>query len=532
MTGRLSRSLQAVMRTALYLAALLLTVTALLGGAGRVKAQAADAFPGLAAGERVYDETGASLTPGQAADLRQRLDRLRADGADVIVYARARRATPSETLAQVEALQQAWVARTGASQDRAAAILINRNPDDPNDARAGIFVGKVFQEGNVPPGEQRDIVSEALIPPLRQGDVYGSLAAGLDRLDSSIRNGPPRSALQQGAARASEPWLPWAEAVVALVGFAAVIVLFQRRATTSQRGPAPTTVRPGPLPPALAGALVSGGAQPSAVPAVLLNLATRGALAIEAESTGGWGRKPTVQVRLLDPSRVRNEIEGAVWSDLQQRARDSVVSSKELQKVSQSSAGVRDVIERQLRAEGWLQPGAGCARAGLLIVGCVAGGLALVTMLAAGSVEGWLALVGSVALIALAVVAFVMYAMFPRLSQAGQEAALGWKAYRAGLKQAAKDETVSLDLDDALPDIVALNLGSDMKQRLEAATASGATLRAFASASGARDVAAMPAGYPWWIAFVSSTPSSASSGAGSVVSGVGAGGGGGAAGST
>lgn len=533
MTCKLTYISSGIVRTTGFLVALVTAVLVALFSAGPLLAQSANEFPGLSPDQRVYDRTGNALSPAQVADLQQRLGQLQDAGADAIVYTRALDATPSETLAQVEALQQAWVARTGADQDTAVAILINRNPNDPHDARAGVFVGKTFNDGNVPPSEQRDIVSEALIPPLRDGNVHASLAAGLDRLNNSIRNGPPQSAFDEWSARASGTWLPWTEAIVALLGFAGVIMLFRQRGTTDQREPAPTTARPGDLTPSLAGALVSGGPQASAIPAVILDLAARGALAIEAESEGGWMSKPSVQIRLQDASLVHNEIEQAVWAGLQQRAQGGVVSSSNLKKVSQSSDRVRSVIKRRMDAEGWLQPGARAARVGLLAIGFVAIGLAVVTLMIGGSGGEMLAVVGSVALVVLSVTAFITYGMFSRLSQAGQEAALPWAAYRRGLKQAAKDATLGLDLDAVLPDVVAMNLGGDLKGQLEAATTSGNTLRAFTSTTDGQAARALPAGYPWWIAFVSSTPSSASSGAsGSMVSGAGAGGGGGAAGST
>jgi uncharacterized membrane protein YgcG len=195
-------------------------------------------------------------------------------------------------------------------------------PDDPTDARAGIFVGRTFAEGNVPENEQRAIVEDALIPPLRDGDVSASLGAGLDRLGNSIRNGPPVSAFDRFAASAAAGWLPWTALAVAVAGLAGALLLFGRRSRVEGRTtPEPTTRRPGDLPPALAGALVGGGPTAGVLPAVLLDLAGRGAIAIEAESEGnGWGSSPKVRVRLLDRALVRDDIERAVWDRLTELA--------------------------------------------------------------------------------------------------------------------------------------------------------------------------------------------------------------------
>ncbi|MBW0093642.1 TPM domain-containing protein, partial [Pseudonocardia sp. KRD-188] len=206
--------------------AVLGVLLALVLAAPAALAQEDDVFPGLEPGVRVYDETGSSLTPAQTADLQGRLDALRATGADAVVLVRALDASSDDTFDQVEALQQAWAARTGADQDTAVAILVNRNPDDPTDARAGVFVGRTFDDGNVPQDEQEAIVEDALIPPLRDGDVHGSLVAGIGRLSDSIRFGPPVSAAEQWAASASRSWLPTAAVVAALVALVGAVGLF------------------------------------------------------------------------------------------------------------------------------------------------------------------------------------------------------------------------------------------------------------------------------------------------------------------
>ena len=488
-----------------------------------------DAFPDLDANTRVYDETGSSLTAEQVAEIEAQLRSLEAVGANVIVMVRALDATPEETLAQVEALQQAWVAETGANQDTAVAILINRNPDDPSDARAGIYVGSTFDDGNVPRGEQEAIVTDALIPPLREGDVFGSLMAGLTRLETSIVEGPPQNAFERWSSRVADSWLPWAGAGAALAGLAVTATVFRGRQRITAAEPPPTTVRPGTLPPALAGALATGGPQASAVPAIILDLATRDALAIEPESEGGLMSKPTVQVRLLDRTLVRDEIERPVWDRLERHAENGVVSSKNLAKVAQDSKPVREAIRRQLLAEGWLDPDAPGRRAILAGVSGIATILAIFCTIVAVAAGEWLPVIAIVPLVAVAVTAIVCFSAYPTLTPRGQEAALPWKAYRAGMKRAAKDTRVAMDLNEVLVDAIAMNLGSDMNDRLKAANEAGEALRAFTSPQGAYQSGTV---FPFWIAFSSSVATTSGSSTTSVASGGGAGGGGGAAGST
>ncbi|HZG88783.1 MAG TPA: TPM domain-containing protein [Pseudonocardia sp.] len=506
----------------------LLVALAWLPG-GPALAQDAESFDGLEAGRHVYDETG-SLGPAQVADLETRIAGVRSAGADVVVWVRALDADSDETFDQVEALQQAWVDQTGADQDTAAAILVNRNPDDPTDARAGIFVGRTFAEGNVPENEQRAIVEDALIPPLRDGDVYASLGAGLDRLGNSIRNGPPVSAFDRFAASAAAGWLPWTALAVAVAGLAGALLLFGRRSRVEGRTtPEPTTRRPGDLPPALAGALVGGGPTAGVLPAVLLDLAGRGAIAIEAESEGnGWGSSPKVRVRLLDRALVRDDIERAVWDRLTELAEGDVVDSSGLTKLSSSAGPVREAVRAELRGRGWLDPDAHGVQIGLTVIGAVTAlaAIAAIVLAAAGGgpLAAWL---GVAALVVAAVAAFWFLAVYPTLTKAGQYEAAPWTAYRDGLKRAAADEGARLDLDTALPDAVAMDIGAALGDRLKAATEAGEPLRAF---SGGTSGNAHLATFPWWIAFSTSTAGSMS-GTGTV-SGGGVGGGGGAAGST
>jgi uncharacterized protein (TIGR04222 family) len=507
-----------------------LLVIVLLVGLGLLTAAPAraqdDGVPGLDPGRRVYDLTGSSLSAEQAARLTAQLDALRATGADAVVVVRALDADSDDTYDQVEALQQAWAATTGTDQDVAVAILVNRNPGDPTDARAGIFVGRTFQDGNVPEREQRAIVEDALIPPIRGGDVDGGLRAAVDRLGSSIRTGPPVSAFDRWSVEQANSWLPGTAIAVAVAGLAAALLLFGRRSRFRGSAPGPTTRRPGELSPAVVEKLVTGGSTARSRQAVLLDLAARGAVAIEPEQ--GSGEEPTVRIRLRDRARVRDGIEEVVWAELDERAVDGVVDGAALRRLADHATPVAAAVRQQLLDRGWLDTGSGPVRLGLAAVGVLAllaGGFAVVVAASAGGPPpAW---IGAIALVAVGLLACVFAAVHPPLSAAGLEAAAPWKAYRDGLKEAAGDETTELDLDSALPDVVALGLESAMTRRLEAGAGEQASLRAFRSSGVGDGVAA----FPWWAAFTSTTTSSSSS-ATSTVSGTGAGGGGGAAGST
>lgn len=517
------------------LTVLLMLLVATMSGVtgGIASAQDSTSYPELNPEQRVYDQTGSSLTEEQAAELDAQLNVLLGNGADVIVLVRALDATPQETLDQAEALQQSWVATSGTNQDNAVAILINRNPNDSNDARAGIFVGSTYNDGNVPEGEQRAIVEESLIPPLRDGDAFASFSAALDRLDSSIRNGPPRSAFDKWSSDAGSSWLPWAGLVAAIPAAGAAAATFRRRQTTTRPAMPPTIDRPGDLEPAISGALVLVGSQPSAIPATLLSLAERGALAIEPESEGGTFTKPKVRVRLLNEALTSSDIDRALWRALADRSEDGIVASKNLQKIAGSTSLLAPLIKRSMIEAGWTNDAAAKPRAWLVLIGLLAAGLGIFGVVVAASGGGWGMLLGIVALFGVALAAFTMATIYSPLTREGQEAALPWKAYRDGLKRAAKDRTIAFDLDRVFVDAVALNLGHDFDARLQEATEEGVMLRAFRDQQGQSTTMSSGVMFPYWIAYSSVFTSSSGSAAGSsTVSGGGAGGGGGSAGST
>ncbi len=83
-----------------------------------------------------------------------------------MAYVRAWNASPDETLGQVADLQKQWAEAADVNMDRAVGILINRNPGDRNDARAGVYMGDELVDGPLAEDDQTDIVESALIPPL------------------------------------------------------------------------------------------------------------------------------------------------------------------------------------------------------------------------------------------------------------------------------------------------------------------------------------------------------------------------------
>ena len=516
-----------------WLNALLLVVSFLLAGTlvtGMARAQGEADLPGLDANQPVLDLTGGSLTADQVSELERQIGELAELGAEVVLLVRPLDATPDETLDQVEALQQAWVAETGSNQDSTIAVLINRNPDDPNDARAGIYVGRSYHDGNIPEDEQVAIVEDVLIPPLRSGDVYTSFSDTLTRLQNDILHGPPQNAFERWANDAS-PWVAWLSAGLAVLGAAGGLLLFRRRQIIDQPALPPSTVRPEPLIPAVAGALVAGGTpQASAFPATVLDLAARGAMRIEPESEGGTFSQPKIKVRLLDDRLLEAPEERIVWDALQKRAELGVVSSKNLPRAAGDDSLLKQQVVATMRERDWLDPRAGRPRNGLVAIGILALVAALLTFVVTLAAGDWPGYIGAGLLVVVGILAFGLYGNYSALSRPGQLAARGWRAYRDGLKQAAKDDALPINLDEVLADAVAFNLGSAVDGRMKSAVEEGASFRAFSTSTSSG--ASFPAFFPWWIAYNASISTTTGSTAGATVSGGGAGGGGGAAGST
>lgn len=504
-----------------------LLLSGVLAVAPAVGAGATVDDPALVGEQRVYDLTGRSLDEAQLAEVRDAVDRVVAAGADPVVVVRALDATPEETLDQVEQLQEAWVGSTGAARDTAVAVLVNRNPDDDGDARAGIFVGATYDEGNVPRGEQEAIVAEELIPPLRDGDVTAALVGALTRLASSIRSGPPRSGLEVAAADVAGGWVPWL--LLALAGAGAVVLArVGRRGERLDLAAAPaTTTRPSQLQPALGAALAHGRARPTAVTATLLDLARRGALVLLPEDDGGsWRSSPSVAARLWSDGPVTGPVERVLWDELTSRADEGLVPGDDLRAIVSSPAPVLDAVTDELDERRWRDVEAS-GRVGTAVAVTVASVLLLVAtlVLVAASGDPWPLVVVSAAAAVVGVAGVVVASSTPRLTGAGQRAARPWLGYREGLRVAADEDPPAVDLGATLPDLVAMGLVDRCREHLER---DASALVDYVSL----DDGATLAGFPWWVAVVgTTTPPSAAGGTG-VVSGGGVAGGGGAAGST
>jgi uncharacterized membrane protein YgcG len=498
----------------------ILGLLALLAVAGAALAQDATGdFGASEPGRWVYDRTGL-LTPEEVAAIERAAAATTAAGAPTVVYLQAEDADRDETEQDARALMDAWGVGSAPGTDDGLVVLLNLDPDDLRDGEIWIEGGTAHTEGgNLPPSELARILDDAVLPELRDDRTAAGIVAGLDQVANSLQFSPPPPPPPSAFERWSRDFarIPL-NLIAGVLGAGLALFAAKRWQSRPSAAPAlpPTTVPPGDLSPAVAGALIVGSVGPAQAEGTLLDLAGRGALVIEPQpGTDPSDRKPKVRIRLLDRSPVRDAPEAAVWDALAGLAdRDGAVGPKALGKLSGRWGPFRSTVRQDLVARGWFDPSAGARRRPFYIAGTVALVAALAAMVPAIAGEEPLGLIAIVGLGLLAATLFLLGAGYPTQTAEGLRAAAPWRAYQAGLKAAGKGDVRPLDLDQALPYLAALGVTKTLDRQLKAAGAAGTVPLAFRRSLGPETSAA--GFYPYWIAFHAGvSPSSASGGSSS-----------------
>lgn len=194
-----------------------LAALALCGAAARAEV----AVPPLKA--RVTDLTG-TLSAGQIASLEARLAAFEAKtGSQVAVLLVP--TTRPEAIEQyaIRVAEQWRLGRKGV--DDGVLLLVAKN-----DRQLRIEVGYGL-EGALPDAIAKRIVSEVIVPRLREGDFYGGVSAGVERIIGVIEGEPlpaPRGREPRGAGAAGLETLLVAGMVLAGIGGAILRALFGR----------------------------------------------------------------------------------------------------------------------------------------------------------------------------------------------------------------------------------------------------------------------------------------------------------------
>jgi uncharacterized protein (TIGR04222 family) len=465
-------------------------------------------------GQRVYDRTGV-LTAEQVASLEQRAAAVEAAGAPAFVYLQPKDTDYDQTVQDARDLMDEWDIQSAPDARDGVVIFFNLQPDDLEHGDYALVVGATLLDGNLPQREL-DRITDQMQPLLEDGDIAGAIGLALEIIERDLREGPPPPPPPSTIEKFSDNITDGAFSVingiaVAVTAAAAWLIAraFPKR-RTSNLPVSPATAPPDKLPPALAGALVTGSVTDANISATILDLAARGALAIEPDG------KKKVRIHLLDESLVRPGFEEGVWRSFAQRADESgIVADKQIGESRKDWGNIREVIKRDLLARGWFDPNAGSRRAPLYIgaVGLVL--LAIVALIFAAIAESFWALPAVVVLAVAAIVAFTAAVMIPNTTPEGDEIAAPWRGYQRYLKSSRKNPQVDLDLDTAVPYAVALGVTGDLDKRLKTASAEGYAPAWLGISQ--TNTAWANGFYPYWIIFNSSvtpTSSSVSSGGG------------------
>lgn len=480
-----------------------------------------DAFGNPEQGRRVYDRSGTLGAP-EVRSLEARAERVAEAGAPVVVYLRVRDASYEETERDASALMEAWDVQSGQDRRDGVVIFLNLKPGDTRHGQVALFAGqRHYQGGNLPERELRRIFEGEMRPLLADGQLAAGIGVGLDELAQSLAYGPPQPAPLSPQRRAVGDFARLPLNVLAAMAAGVLALLawpIWRGRPSRDAARSLTTVRPGDLSPALAGALVAGRVQATQLAeATLLDLARRGALVMEPA-----GRR-SVQVRPLNGAAASAPHEQQLWSLLAgAAAADGTVSAKALGRLRSRYRPFAAALQAELVGRGWYDPAAASRRrplyaAGIAAFAAAAGSAAL----AAIGQEPW-GLLAAGLLAASGLLLVILGYAYPATTDEGERVAAPWRAYRAGLSRAARHGTDPLDLETALPDAVALGTVTALNRRLKEASAAGYAPSWFVQVRAQGRAAGF---YPVWVAFHGSVAPSSSSGGGASSGGGGAGGG-------
>jgi uncharacterized membrane protein YgcG len=426
-------------------------------------------------GTHVYDRAGV-LTPEQVAALERDAQSVVNAGAPVVVYIRAKSADYDQTENDAKQLMDAWDVQSAPDARDGLVLFLNLKPNDLKHGQFAFYAGKAQLSGNLPQYELQRIFDDLMKPRMADGDLAGGLSAGLQAVANSLTNGPAPppepSAFTKFSQRVTDG--PLSLVNVLAVFFVALYAWFTARVWNGRprktRALNPTTERPGDMQPALVGALVAGKISNDQIIATILDLARRGALAIELSG------KKQADIRLIDGSLVEGDVEHSVWNSLSVRAdEDQIVSSHNIEAARGDWDEARRLLRSHLENRGWYDPQAAAKRrpvylatAGLVVL------LIVAFVFTVAAAHAWAAIALGV-LVAAIIVGFGTMQSYPDTTQSGIDIAESWRAYIEGIKKAKSTESLAskLDLDEAMPYATAAGVASALSKRLEQASDNG-----------------------------------------------------------
>jgi len=506
---------------AALLLALTLTLTLAFVGAVTVgpipralAASAGSAAPDAAACDiytptrHIYDCAGL-LTPAESSGLEARAQAVQNAGAPVVVYLQVKDTSYEQTLSDAANLMARWDVESSPGAKNGLVIMLNLKPGDLRHGQVALYAGKTLLDGALPQDELSRIYQDVMLPDLRADRTAQGIGAGLDAIAADVRAGmpvlPPPSPAQNIARTLGA--IPY-NVLAALLFVLALGMGLARWRRAQQEASAPLAFPSGSasaLPPAVAGALITGRVGGAQMEATILDFARRGLLRIEPVSS------KQAQIRLLTDGGALTGYEQRLWQALAHNAHDSVIPPKDLRNVATGWRAAVDALRSELLDQGWFDRSRSEKRQPFIILALVSGALLIVgVILGALAAQPW-PFIG-VALSAIAGAIALAFALsVPAVTPAGRELVQPTRAELASIRAQAPDVSVS----GALPLLVAVGRANAYARRLR-----------MESAQPANEFAAI---YPYWILAHTSMAPPASS-AGSVAGATGAAAGGGGAG--
>ncbi len=481
---------------------------ALSPGAAPVFAQAACPDQPVS-GQRVYDCAGL-LTPGEIRDLEARALAVQRAGAPVIVYLQAKDATYDQTLSDAASLMARWDVESKPGAKDGVVIFLNLKPGDLRHGQVALYAGQTLINGALPQSELSRVYQDVMRPDLASGQTAAGIGAGLDAITTDLQRGGPPPPPGQGVARAIGG-IPY-NILAALLALLAVGLGISSARRAREAAPllttTPTTTPPAHLPPAIAGALISGKVGAQQMEATILDFARRGLLRIEP---AGRNR---ASIQLLEDGSGLAGYERSLWDALWgQASPDRAIPRERMYQVAAHWRPAISELRNDLVMRGWLDADVWRKRFPLLVVMIVSFVLAAAGVgLGALAGQAW-PFIGALICAVAGVIALVFLLRIPGVTAEGQRAAQPARDYIAGLNAPQS----GVDLNEALPYLVAAGLGR----------AYGSRLRMEAERPGGAYVAL----YPYWIMMHHSMAPPASGGGGVPGATGAASGGGGAGGS-
>jgi uncharacterized membrane protein YgcG len=334
----------------------------------------ASALAGPEPGKHVYDLTGL-LTSAEIADLETHAKTVEQAGAPTIVYLQAKDATYDQTHQDAGNLMNDWNVESATGARDGFVMFLNLIPGNLRHGQVVLFAGqKYFQNGPLTHEEAQRIYQDEMLPLLRDGDIAGGIAAGLDAVAHDMTYGlpaPPRLSAFQQAVGGIGALILAALAILFTLSVSLLHTTARNRLPQTARATVPLSASPNDLVPALVGALVMGHTSDAQMEATLLDFARRGLIVIEPLGPS------QLDIRLIGNRTSLTPFEASLWHGMKAVAGSRrIIRPGRMGSLRSHFAPALSALRRELVARGWYDPAIGEKRKPLYVMGGLNAGVA------------------------------------------------------------------------------------------------------------------------------------------------------------